>query len=227
MADVVLHQWEISPYCRKVRKVLSLKGIGYRTVDYNGLNAPKAARLDASGKLPVLDWDGERVADSTRICAFLERQVPEPPLWPADRRDTALARLLEDWADESLYYFEMQFRAADPVAAARAVDGLCAGRPGWERHLLRPLFLRSLRARLKSHGFGGWSREVIEGWFFGHLDDLEALLDGREWLVGDRQSMADIAVSSQIEEILRTSPLADRIRARPVLGAWLARQAPG
>lgn len=225
MPDVVLHQWDISPYCRKVRKVLRLKGIGYRTVEYNGLQAPKAARLHPSGKLPVLDWDGQRIADSTQICAFLDRQVSQPPLWPADRREAALACLLEDWADESLYYFEMQLRAAYPDAAAKAVDLLCAGRPAWERPLVGPLFLRSLRGRLKAHGFGGWRHEQIEDWLIQHLDDLEAMLDGHQWLVGDAPSIADLAVSSQLDEIVRTSPLAARVLERPALSAWLARNA--
>lgn len=74
--------------------------------------APKAAKLHPRGKLPVLDWDGERVADSTLICAYLDRRVPDPPLLPTDPRDAALARLLEDCADESLDDFEMQLRAS-------------------------------------------------------------------------------------------------------------------
>jgi glutathione S-transferase len=111
----------------------------------------------AASKLPVLDWDGQRIADSSLICAFPDQHVPDPPLYPTDRRDAALARLLEDWADESLYYFEMHFRAAYPSAADKATELLCAGRPGWERHVVGPLF------RLKAHGFGGWSNEQIEG----------------------------------------------------------------
>jgi glutathione S-transferase len=144
MANVVLHQWDISPYCGKVRKALRLKGIPYKTVDYNGMRAPQAARLATSRKLPVLDWDGQRIADSSLICAFLDHHVPDPPLYPTDRRDAALARLLEDWADESLYYFEMHFRAAYPNAGDKATELLCAGRPGWERHVVGPLFRRGL-----------------------------------------------------------------------------------
>jgi glutathione S-transferase len=225
MANIVLHQWDISPYCRKVRKALRLKGISYRSVDYNGMRATQAARLAASRKLPVLDWYGQRVEDSTRICEFLDLQVPAPPLYPADRRDAALARLLEDWADESLYYFEMHFRAAYPSAAAKATELLCAGRPAWERHVVGPLFRRGLNGRLKAHGFKGWSNEQIESWFFGHLDNVSDWLEDREWLVGDAQSIADLAVSAQLEEMLRTSTMAARILERPSVAAWLARNA--
>jgi glutathione S-transferase len=223
MTKVVLHQWDISPYCRKVRKVLRFKGIPYQSVDYNGIRAPQAARLASSGKLPVLDWDGNRIADSSMICEFLDQQVPNPPLYPADRRDAALARLLEDWADESLYYFEMHFRAAYPDAAAKATELLCAGRPAWERHVVGPIFRRSLRRRLNAHGFGGWNNAQIEGWFFARLDDVDVWLDGRQWLVGETQSIADLAVSAQLEEMLSTSTVAASMLERPSVAAWLAR----
>jgi glutathione S-transferase len=141
MANVVLHQWEISPYFRKVSKALRLKRIPFQSVDSNGMRAPQAARLSKSGKLPVLDWDEQRLADSTLICEILDR-----------------------------------------------------------RRVVGPLFRRGLKGRLKAHGFGGWSNEQIERWFFGHLDDVAAWLEGRQWLVGDAQSIADLAVSAQLEE---------------------------
>lgn len=228
MPEVVLHQWDISPYCRKVRKVLRLKGVAFRTVDYNGLRATQAAKLSAPGKLPVLDWEGERIADSSAICHFVDQRVTAPPLWPADRREAALARVLEDWADESLYYFEMHLRAAHAGNAERAVSLLCEGRPSWERRLVGPLFLRSLKGRLAAHGFKGWRNDQIEGWLASHLDDLESMLDGRDWLVGRVQCMADLAVSAQLEEMARTSDKGDALFAgRPALQAWLGRVQPG
>jgi glutathione S-transferase len=226
MADVVLHQWDISPFCRKVRKALRLKSISYCIVDYNGMLAPRAARLAASGKLPVLEWDGQRVADSSLICEFLDKQVPTPPLYPTNRRDAALARLLEDWADESLYFFEIHFRAAYPSATEKATELLCAGRPGWERHIVGPLFRRGLNRRLQAHGFGSWSNAHIENWFSGHLENLAAWLDGRDWLVGATQSIADLAVSAQLEEMLRTSTFVRPMLEQPILAAWLARNGP-
>lgn len=227
MTKVVLHQWDISPFCRKVRKALHVKRIDFSTVDYNGLRAPQAAKLAPSRQLPVLDWGGQLIADSSLICEFLERQVSIPALYPRDRRDAALARLLEDWADESLYYFEMHFRAAYPSAAAKTVDLLCTGRPGWEQHMVGPLFKRSLHRRLQAHGFGGWPSEQVEAWFFGHLSDLAAWLQDRDWLVGDGQTIADLAVSSQLDEMLRTSTLAGRMLEHPSVTNWLERNAHG
>ena len=58
---IILHQWRISPFCGKVRRVLEHKRLAYDVVDYNGLRARKASGLSAAGKLPVLDYDGERI----------------------------------------------------------------------------------------------------------------------------------------------------------------------
>ena len=225
MAEIILHQWQVSPFCGKVRKILRLKGLPYRIENYNGLRATKAVQLSAAGKLPVPDVDGKRIPDSRAIAAYLDRRQPEPALYPPDPGDVAMARTFEDWAGESLYYYEMYFRAEYPAARSAAVAHLCADRPHWEQLIFAPLFSRTLRSKLKAHGFASRSKEDIEASFLGYMDDLDAMLQGRDWLVGGAQSIADIAVSAQIDEIVRMSHLAGRIGGLPRLSKWLARLA--
>ena len=223
--DVVLHQWEISPFCGKVRQILRMKGIAHRVENYNGLRALKAARLSHAGTLPVLDWGSERVADSTAIAAFLDQRQPAPPIYPADPRDAALARTFEDWADESLYAYGVYFRVEYAQARAKTIALLCAGRPAWERAIFAPVFTRRLRRKVDALGLTRRAGAEVEAAFLRLVDDLDALLRGREWLVGDAHSIADIAVSAQLEEMMRTSTLADRIRNRANVARWLGRQA--
>ncbi|WOD18588.1 glutathione S-transferase family protein [Paraburkholderia kirstenboschensis] len=134
MPAVILHQWERSPFCAKVRKVMSHKGIEFSVVNYNGLLGRRAAALSAVGQLPVLDYEGERIQDSTDILAFLETRVPVPSVVPTDPRSRAMAMIIEDWADESLFWYAMAtLRMGDPVALAEHIESLCLGRPSWER----------------------------------------------------------------------------------------------
>lgn len=223
MPDVVLHQWVISPFCRKIRMVLAHKGIAYRTEEYNGLRARQAAGLSPAGKLPVLDHDGERIQDSSAIVDFLEAKHPAPPLLPADPTERALARVLEDWADESLYFLEVYLRFEIPEVRPRAVDLLCEGRPAWERALFGPVVTRRMRAKLRAQGIGVVPRERAEALLGEHLERLDLLLARAGWLVGSSCSIADIAVGSQLGEIRRTSHLAPRIEALPRVVAWLGR----
>ena len=223
MAKIVLHQWEISPFCAKVRRLLSVKGLAFETVDYGGLRAMQAARLSGVGKLPVLDYDGTRIQDSSDIAAFLEERHPEPALYPADPAQRGQALLLEDWADESLYWYEVYLRAAYPEVLPDVVALLCKGRPKWERGIFGAIFRRMYRVKLREQGLGRQDRTVVESHLLRHLASLDAMLGGRDWLVGSAMSIADIAASVQIDEMLRTSVLASRIREHGAVMTWLGR----
>ncbi|WP_369076117.1 glutathione S-transferase N-terminal domain-containing protein, partial [Klebsiella pneumoniae] len=41
MSDIILHQWEISPFCQKVARAFKFKGILYETINYNGILGAK------------------------------------------------------------------------------------------------------------------------------------------------------------------------------------------
>jgi glutathione S-transferase len=223
MATVVLHQWEASPFCGKVRKVLDHKDIRYTVVNYNGLLALKAKRLSRVGKLPVVDFDGERVQDSTDIIAFLEQRVPQPAVFPAEPGQRALACLLEDWADESLYWFEAALRMTDTDARAKAAALLCAGRPAWERIPFSVVAGRMYRRKLQMQGLGKLPASAIRERLLKHLTYIEALLADSLWLVGHAKSIADIAVSAQLDEIVRTSTVGASVLEMPRIAGWLAR----
>ena len=221
MPDIVLHQWCISPYCGKIRKILAFKRLSYRIEEYGGLRGLKAKSLSRAGMLPVLDYDGERVQDSSAIARFLEERHPTPSLWP-DGVDRGLAHLLEDWADESLYNFELWFRLRDPQALTRAVSLACAGRPSYEHVLYKVGFLRSGRPFL-ARGLDRYPREMVLASFQEHVDALAARLARSPWLAGQAPSIADLAVAAQLDEMVRTSSKASELVAGSALPEWLSR----
>lgn len=220
---IVLHQWEISPFCRKVARALDFKGLRYETVNYNGLRGMLALRLSPVGKLPVVDFGGQRVQDSTRIARTLDERFPDPPLYPADAQQRALAELWEDWADEVLYWFEVYFRVNDADALAQAVAISSEGRAAFERLPTKLTLKLMLRQMLRGQGLGRMARADVEAEFGRHLDRIETLLTPAGWLVGESKTLADIAVGSQLLEVVRTSPQQSEIERRPRLWAWLQR----
>jgi glutathione S-transferase len=223
MPTILLHQWEMSPFCNKTRRCLSFKGLEYAVKDYNGLMARDAAKLSAVGKLPVLDYEGERIQDSGRIAEFLDRAKPDPRLYPADRQALAAARLWEDWAGQSVYFYEIYFRMLDPVSLERGLDLICKGRPRWERVVLKAVFKRRYPKKLNQQGLARLPRAEVERQFFGLLGDLDALLSERAWLAGEAASIADLSVVAQLDELVRTSDLAPRVLALPHLKDWYDR----
>ena len=90
----------LSPYVRKVLLALELKGIDYEIdplVPFYGNDA--FSKLSPLRRIPVL-IDGDLVlTDSTVISEYLDDLKPEPRLYPADIRDRARARWLEEFAD--------------------------------------------------------------------------------------------------------------------------------
>lgn len=219
--EIVLHQWSISPFCGKVRKVLAYKRLPYRIVEYGGLKALRAAKLAPTAKLPVLDYGDQRLSDSTAIARFLDARHPTPSL-EAPQGAAPLAHFLEDWADESLYWFEMWARVCDGAALDRTVAIACAGCPAWERALFK-IGMARYKKQLVAQGLGRHPDAYIEAEFLAHLAALEVRLREHPWLAGSAPTMADVAVSAQLDEFVRTSRFAETILRHERLAEWLAR----
>jgi glutathione S-transferase len=93
-----------SPFVRKVRVVLAEKKLEYAIEPiFPGPQAPPEFRkISPLGKVPAFR-DGDRtLADSSVICAYLERVAPEPHLYPSDAYDYARALWFEEFADGGL-----------------------------------------------------------------------------------------------------------------------------
>ena len=112
---MILYDYPASPNCRKVRIVLSEKGLEYerRLIDISKgeHRSDHFLAINPHGRLPALQDeiaadDGTHqtisVYDSTIINEYLEDSYPDPPLFPSAPSDRAMARLLEDWADNIL-----------------------------------------------------------------------------------------------------------------------------
>lgn len=223
MTGIVLHQWVMSPFCNKVRRCLEYKGMSYQVVNYNGLRALEAAKLSPAGKLPVLDYDGQRIQDSARIARFLDQKHPDKPLYPADPAALARARLYEDWASQSLYFYELYLRMLDPPALEKALDLVCAGRPRWERPVVKFVLKSRYPKKISLQGLGAYTRSEVVDQLVQHVQCLDALLADQPYLTGETLNIGDIAVVSQLDEIIRTSDAAERILAWPRFKAWYER----
>ena len=93
----------VSPYVRKVLAALELKQIAYRVdpiIPFFGDD--RFAQMSPLRRVPVL-VDGDFVLpDSTAICEYLDEAYPGPALLPADPKERARARWIEEFADSRL-----------------------------------------------------------------------------------------------------------------------------
>src|SRR5262249_27849892 len=149
------------------------------------------------------------------------RAIWQGSRWPSrparsllpDPEALAMARLWEDWAGQSLYFYEVAFRMLDPEALEKALDLICEGRPTWERVMMKVAFKQRYPKKLAQQGLGRLSSEEVERRFVTHLEGIDTLVGKRAWLVGDAPSIADVSVVAQLDEMVRTSRFAGKIHS--------------
>jgi glutathione S-transferase len=93
----------VSPYVRKVLACMNLKGLDYEVDPITPFfGNDEFERLSPLRRIPVLVHGDVSLSDSSVICAWLDEAYPGRPLLPADPKDRARARGLEEYSDTRL-----------------------------------------------------------------------------------------------------------------------------
>ena len=89
-----------SPFARKVRIVLELKGLAYETVDALDKSSVKALKaVNRRVEVPTMVDGNVTIVNSSDIVAYLEHTHSEPPVYPSDPAQRVRARAWERCAD--------------------------------------------------------------------------------------------------------------------------------
>lgn len=216
---IVLYDWAPSPFCLKVRALLEYKNIAYDRRPALGAMR-RIRRRGGIGKVPALEIDGVFIVDSTDIAYELERRFPTPSTQPADPRERALCHVLEDWCDESLYFYGLYYhwqqaegRNQTGAYFARSLTGRLAF------HLLLPRMLRQIAGQ----GLGRKAEKQIRADLDRQLEAIEGLLGTSPFLLGDAPYLCDFALMSQLVYLQRAPAMRDVLKDRPAARGFLAR----
>ena len=118
---VRLFQSQTSMFCEKIRIVLAIKKLPYEIVDVRKDDRKSLIEYTGQRKVPSMDYNGECVIDSTVIAARLEKDQPQPSIYPDGAANKGLCLALEDWSDEVLIHANHAMRRADtPEARSKA-----------------------------------------------------------------------------------------------------------
>ena len=210
--------------CGKVHMALVFKGLGYKTRHCKTPNEVK--RYNTRGRVPILILNGERIVDSTDILTELDRRFPNPSLLPADPRARALVKILEDWADEVLYFYGVYTRWCVPENFARIRSNILAKLPLPLRWIAPAIISRKVRGRVEGQGVGVKDPATVRREVLECLDALDALLAPGSFAVGDAFTRADLSLASIVDQfsLAAINPdLATEVQKRGNIVAWLAR----
>ncbi|KTC87074.1 glutathione S-transferase family protein [Legionella brunensis] len=101
----MLHGSVISPFVRKVVVVLNRKDIAYQVEEVTPFipaHREKLLKLNPLGKIPIFQEDNFVIADSSVICAYLEKKYPVAPIYPVSPQGFAQCLWYEEYADTQL-----------------------------------------------------------------------------------------------------------------------------
>ncbi len=221
---IILYQYELSPFCDKIRRVLHVKGVPYQAENLSPSDTLwRLKKITPIGKLPCLRHEGKLITDSTDIAHYLEERYPDPPLIPKEPKLAAQCHVLEDWADEALYFHEMWLRFGIPANVERWLPILAARENWFFKLIARQAVPRYIDKILQSQGLGKKPPEAILADLRRHIQSLAGWLDGSDWLLGDGLTLGDIAVFAQLSCIGGTPEGARLIAAKPQVKAWMDR----
>lgn len=200
-----LWHFRISHYNEKVRWALDYKQLPHtRRALIPGFHIPAVRKLTGQSKVPVLVLDGKTLKGSAEIVAELERLYPEPCLFPADPAEVERALALQAYFDREVapdlrrLLWEAYF--TDPTECARmATAGFGHGaRVAFRAALpaMKPLFRRNMG--MSADALAQGRARLPE-----YCARIESELDGRRYLVGDRFTIADLAVASIMSALIR------------------------
>ena len=169
-----MYDFTLAPSPRRVRIFLAEKGIEVPLVQVdimkNANRTPEFYKKNPSGSIPVLELDdGSCIAESVAICRYFEELQPEPPLFGVGARERAI---VEMWNRR----IELEIFA--PVGHV------------WS-HLSEIAKGRGRRIR----EFG----EIQKRAAIDRIAWLNEELEDREFLAGDRFSIADITTLCMID----------------------------
>ena len=203
----VLYHIEVSHYNEKARWALDYKGVPHRRKAPMPMMhmAWAAAMTRGKGKtFPILRLNGDTIHDSTRIIEVLEREYPEPPLYPQDPDDRRRALDLEEFFDEEL---APHLRRAAFAVATRDPDAFAWVAAPHAGRVLHTTFKTAAWAMGPAVRFryGINDETAAEGRAktVAALDRLESETGPSGYLVGDHFTVADLTAAALFFPLVR------------------------
>jgi glutathione S-transferase len=225
LGSLTLYQFPASHYNEKARWALDWKGIEHERVSLlPGPHAPFVKRLTGDTQTPVLR-DGETViAGSAAILEHLERRFPEPPLVPADPADRERADAIVRQFDDEVGPAVRLAKFFEVMSGAYALQVFCADRSRLVRGLYRASFPLVSQIMKRSMGIDAERARHARERTRAALDFVRDETAGRQYLVGDRFSVADLTCAALLMPVVDVGALGGpAVATTDEEGAWLAR----
>lgn len=228
-----LYGWPLSYFTAKVRSSLQYKQIAFveRPLNLWQLMVTVPRKTGATVMPVLLTHDGKWLQDSSVILDHLEAQSGARTLLPETPVQRFVAYLLEAWADEWWIPMAMHSRWSYPenyaLFEAEAGAHLLPGLPRSLQDMAAAHVARKLRDMCPRVGVRPGQLQWLNRWSERMLDLLETHFTQHRYLLGDRPTLADVALAGPFVAHLGRDPWPARewIAPRTRLQQWVERMA--
>lgn len=178
-----------SPWSERVRWAFAFKSLKYEKQNYEPgpVDEEKVKTLTGQTLVPVLITDDKVIPDSTAILEWLEDSRPEPALLPRSEKDRAQVSLWE----------EVMLGVLGPQARTLII--------GRELRINDPEAQRSGKYFAEKYRHSPYMEEQAKLTLRRVLLSLKQTLSGRQYLVGDAFTRADMTTAAMLM-LLRPAP---------------------
>ena len=213
MSDLILHHYPQSLYSEKVRLILGLKNLAWKSVIIP-MVAPKPDLTPLTGgyrRTPVLQIGADVYCDTALIAEVLERIAPEPSLYRNAQK--GVVQTVAQWGDNNLFWAAVAyFFQTDGVAAA------LSQLPPEQVEIYRKDRAELMRTRPLS------SFPETKATLSLYLQRLQQMLErGQPFLLGDAATLADASCYHPLWILRMVPPLAPVVESIPLVRAWMNR----
>ncbi len=226
-AEMTVYGSKSSYFTGKLESCLRYKEVPYRFQSIWPEINKKIYKNVGVFQVPAVELDdGRWLTDSTPIIAWAETEFPVWPLTPPDPVARFLSLLLEDFADEWLWRPAMHYRwsyLADRTNRSHRLATEISSGPGKSPPIAvqrRMIIQRQVGTFVRGDGVDSSTIDHADQSYTRMLDMLEPILQSRQYLLGERPSLVDIAFMGPMFRHFAQDPTSAHMMAELAPGVW-------
>jgi len=190
----------VSPFCLRVEMALKYLNVPFEIVlEHNPGKGPK-------GKLPYIVDSGEVIDDSELIYHHLDQKTGGGLFGNLSPVECGTGYAATRLVDDHLYWLVVASRWLDDDWFPHIRSGFFEAFPPVLRWIIGSMARRQVAKTLDLQGLGRHTRAQQEGFARRDMAALVQLLDGGNYVVGDRLTVFDFSVASLLAGLLDNRP---------------------
>ena len=230
LANMTVYGLDLSYFTGKLQAYLRYCELPFDYRDLDSRTLRQVARATGMAQMPAIQLaDGRWMTDTTAIISWIEKVRPGPEVTPRDPALGFLSLLLEDYADEWLWrpalHYRWSYRADTDLMGGRIAAELLRDVPGPLALRKAVIIKRQQDKYVRGDGITAANRAHVEDIYRRNLIWLQAILQDRPFLLGERPSLVDFGFMGPMFRHFSIDPTPARIMrdTAPAVYEWVAR----